>query len=119
MPRDSSPFHSVNQKSMAKPTLKPLERPVVDVSLTKSAFVGNLGRVKELLEPASGKAPDVSEKDMCAILPVGGCEPHAVFRISSPIQACAWVDNVQIRLQFIDMGSEERQRRCYGVPAEQ
>lgn len=46
------------------PALVAIERPAVDRSLTKSAYMGNLSRVRELLEPAAGKASDIAEKDM-------------------------------------------------------
>ncbi len=51
-------------KAAAAPAMKPIDRPAIDMSLTKSAFVGNTGRVRDLLEPAKGKAADIAEKDL-------------------------------------------------------
>lgn len=53
-------------KAAAAPAMKPIDRPAIDMSLTKSAFVGNIGRVRDLLEPAKGKAADIAEKDLYA-----------------------------------------------------
>jgi hypothetical protein len=58
------PGVAMASKSKAAPAIKPLDRPLIEGSLTKLAFVGNLGRVRELLDPPDGKsAADVAEKD--------------------------------------------------------
>ncbi len=56
----------MTSKGKKAPAVKPLDRPAIESSLTKLAFVGDCGRVRELLDPPEGKTTaDVAEKDMC------------------------------------------------------
>ena len=58
-------------KAKKAPAIKPLDRPAIETSLTKLAFVGDVARVRELLDPPEGKATsDVAEKDVY----VRGCQ---------------------------------------------
>ncbi len=58
------PLQASKGKKGGAPEVKALDRPAISSSLTKLAFVGDAGRVRELLDPAEGKASaEVTDKD--------------------------------------------------------
>lgn len=90
--------------SKKPPVLKPIEVPAIDRSLTKSAFVGNLTKVRELVEPVTGKPAAIGDKDMSVDV-VMFSTPFAVLPRSS-IHDLHTVDSSFCCLQFWVHGAD-------------
>lgn len=60
--------HHGKATAAAATALKPLDLPSVDRSITRSSYMGNLGKVKDLLEAPVGKPADITEKDTCVVV---------------------------------------------------